>query len=255
MIVAETNHSMQRMGASRSGQWQFARLRRLAPTADAGRWTGARLMKPPFPKRSIFGLAFLMYAVAVSSAQGVFTFDLAGEYSPRGPVDTHCGSGSITMDDSTGQFLVDIAAPFDTDSFTPVISTPSGTLTFSLGTGSPATFPIWPSGNLVSGVQYTGSFQSSSAAYSDLLLGVGQFQLTATSGSGAYLWGAISAVPEPTSASLAVCGLLLWLLVNRWARQSGTKSNLSMQRIGASHSARTVFVAQWRLAPSADGGR
>ena len=32
------NHSIQRMGASRSGQWQFRRLRRLAPTADADRW-------------------------------------------------------------------------------------------------------------------------------------------------------------------------------------------------------------------------
>jgi hypothetical protein len=32
------NHSMQRMGASRSGQRQFGRLRRLTPTADADRW-------------------------------------------------------------------------------------------------------------------------------------------------------------------------------------------------------------------------
>jgi hypothetical protein len=32
------NHSMQRMGASRSAQLSFVRQRRLAPTADAGRW-------------------------------------------------------------------------------------------------------------------------------------------------------------------------------------------------------------------------
>jgi hypothetical protein len=31
------NHSIQRRGASRSGEWQLRRLRRLAPTADAGR--------------------------------------------------------------------------------------------------------------------------------------------------------------------------------------------------------------------------
>jgi hypothetical protein len=32
-----SNHSMQRMGASRLGQWQLAALGRLAPTADAKR--------------------------------------------------------------------------------------------------------------------------------------------------------------------------------------------------------------------------
>jgi hypothetical protein len=32
-----SNHSIQRMGASRSGHFQFLRQRRLAPTADAGR--------------------------------------------------------------------------------------------------------------------------------------------------------------------------------------------------------------------------
>jgi hypothetical protein len=31
------NHSMQWMGASRSGQWHFDGLLRLAPTADADR--------------------------------------------------------------------------------------------------------------------------------------------------------------------------------------------------------------------------
>ena len=37
-MTRTANHSMQRMGASRSGQRQFERPRRLAPTADAGRW-------------------------------------------------------------------------------------------------------------------------------------------------------------------------------------------------------------------------
>ncbi len=32
-----SNHSIQRMGASRSGQWEFWHRRRLAPTADAER--------------------------------------------------------------------------------------------------------------------------------------------------------------------------------------------------------------------------
>ncbi len=38
MIVMRPNHSIQRMGASRSDHLQFLRQRRLAPTADAGRW-------------------------------------------------------------------------------------------------------------------------------------------------------------------------------------------------------------------------
>ena len=33
-----TNHTMQRMGASRLAQLQFGSARRLAPTADGGRW-------------------------------------------------------------------------------------------------------------------------------------------------------------------------------------------------------------------------
>jgi hypothetical protein len=36
------NHSIQRMGASRSGQCQFERRWRLAPTADAERSTNHR---------------------------------------------------------------------------------------------------------------------------------------------------------------------------------------------------------------------
>jgi hypothetical protein len=35
--MATPNHSIQRMRASRAGQWQFGHLRRLAPTADADR--------------------------------------------------------------------------------------------------------------------------------------------------------------------------------------------------------------------------
>jgi len=31
--------------------------------------------------------------------------------------------------------------------------------------------------------------------------------------------------------------------------------NHTIQRMGASRSAQSVFVAQWRLAPTADGGR
>jgi hypothetical protein len=36
-MIPLPNHSIQRMGASRSGQWQFEHLRRLAPAAAADR--------------------------------------------------------------------------------------------------------------------------------------------------------------------------------------------------------------------------
>ena len=39
------NNSIQRMGASRLGQWQFERLRRLAPTADAERSAEQKLRR------------------------------------------------------------------------------------------------------------------------------------------------------------------------------------------------------------------
>jgi len=195
--------------------------------ADPACWATAHLMKTLALRCPVLALTFLVCGVSASHAQGNFTFHLTGEDSPGGGIDAHSGSGSITTDANTGQFQVDIAPPFDGDSFTPFISTPSGTLTFSLGTGTPATFPLWPSGNLVSGVQYAGSFQSSAAVYSDLLSGRGQFQLTATSGD--YLWGDISAVPEPSLACLFVSGLVLCLLMTRRKSVSGTKPNQSRQ--------------------------
>jgi hypothetical protein len=36
-MLTGANHSIQRMGASRSGYWPFLRWGRLAPTADAER--------------------------------------------------------------------------------------------------------------------------------------------------------------------------------------------------------------------------
>ena len=39
----DPNHTMQRMGASRSGHFQFLGQRRLAPTADAGRYRDMKL--------------------------------------------------------------------------------------------------------------------------------------------------------------------------------------------------------------------
>ena len=52
----EPNHSMERMGASRSGQLQLLRQWRLAPTAHAGRYESA-LNVPTVPDSDARGLA------------------------------------------------------------------------------------------------------------------------------------------------------------------------------------------------------
>jgi len=179
-------------------------------------------MKTPKLKCTVFALAFLICTVCTSRAQSVlFTFDLA-EQEPGG-VSFYGGFGSFTMDASTGQFQVNVVFPYDGDSFTPLITTPSGTLSFLLGSGTPATFPFGPIGDFMSGVSYAGSLQSSSAAYSDLLSGLGQFQLT--SDSGVQLTGAIEAVPEPSVAVLFVGGLMsLFWRRNRIVWQEKTRA-------------------------------
>jgi hypothetical protein len=42
-MITTSNHSIQRMGASRSAHFQFLRQRRLSPTADADRWAADRI--------------------------------------------------------------------------------------------------------------------------------------------------------------------------------------------------------------------
>ena len=67
MSSPRTNHSIQRMRASRSGQSQFSRQRRLALTADAGRYAAARMKT-----LSVFVL-ILALSPAVLLAQGSVT--------------------------------------------------------------------------------------------------------------------------------------------------------------------------------------
>jgi pheromone shutdown protein TraB len=68
------NHSIQRAGTSRSGQWHIERLRRLVPAADARRWS--RIMKcverivlaAGFILAFAAGLSLLFCVVLVGSA-------------------------------------------------------------------------------------------------------------------------------------------------------------------------------------------
>ena len=116
-----------------------------------------------------------------------------------------------------------------------LISTPAGTLTFSIGVGTPCVFSL-DSGDLfpdpfipppspgfgapleISGEYFSGSFQSSADVYADLLAGLGEFQI----GSGTSVPMEVVATPEPESAGLCLCGLMLLLrrlIVKRQAQK------------------------------------
>jgi len=154
-------------------------------------------------------LAFLVGTVCSSHAQGVFEFHLY-EQQPGG-VEFYGGFGSFALDVGAGQFEVNVVYPYDGDSFTPLIVTPSGKSSFALGSAVTATFPVGSFGDFMSGVHYAGSVQTSATVYSDLLSGQGQLQLS--SDSGVQLVGAIVAVPEPGITVLIVCGMmpLFWI--------------------------------------------
>jgi len=159
------------------------------------------------------------------------------------------GFGSFTMDGSAGEFQVNVVSPYDGDSFTPLIITPSGTLTFLLGTGTPATFPFGTFGDFMSGVSYTGLLRSSPAEYADLLSGLGQFELTADSGvqlSG----GIVQPVPEPSASVLFVCSLmslLCWRLTwpNKLAGVTAgrTPEFIEMKQVRVSHKSGSARLA------------
>jgi hypothetical protein len=139
-------------------------------------------------------------------------------------------AGYFLQDGNTGQFQLDILStlpPVDTDNANAQISTPAGTLTFSIGVGTATDFngasgnmfpdPFYPEpvgvGHplVLSGEQYNGSFASSPSIYTDLLAGEGQFSLF--SGATVYATGTISVVavvvPEPRGDLLCLCGVLL----------------------------------------------
>ena len=139
------------------------------------------------------------------------------------------------IDADTGQFQIDSPAlPTLPDNPTALIITPAGTLTFSIGVGTPAAWdngfgnmfpnpfippptPTGGSGLAMMGTQFNGSFQSSSDVYADLLAGLGEFQIV--SGPTVYLNGSMDvvAVPEPGTVALFLGGLmpLMWITYRR----------------------------------------
>jgi hypothetical protein len=108
------------------------------------------------------------------------------------------------------------------DNATALITTPAGTLTFSIGVGTPCVFSYdfgdpfpnpfispQPTGSPAPleelGEYFSGSFQSSADVYADLLAGDGEFQI----GSGTSSPMEVVATPEPGSAMLFLCGLMV----------------------------------------------
>ena len=148
---------------------------------------------------------WLLSTVDHSQAQGTFQVELSER---NGIFQFYAGFSSFTIDADVGQFEVNIIA--HDGSFTPSIITPSNTLTFALGIGTPTEYRWGSFGDLMYGTQYVGTFPSSAAVLSDLLAGLGEFQLL--SDTGARLSGPITVVPEPSVTALLLVGLAPLLL-------------------------------------------
>jgi len=168
-----------------------------------------RFLRRTNTKVAMLVFALLVSTLANSQAQGTFQFDLY-EQQPGGAW-FHGGFGSFSILGDSGQFEVNVVDPYASDSFSPLVVTPSGTFGFSLGTGVPTIYPFGPFGDRMTGTQYVGSFLSSPDVLSDLLADRGEFRLTSDSPA-VLLNGSIVAIPEPGECALLLCamGSILW---------------------------------------------
>ena len=160
-------------------------------------------MKRAVRKFTLLALTCHLCSGFSSQAQGTFQFTL---WEQQGIASVWGGFGSLTVDPSIGQFQVDVVAPYETDSFSPVLATPSGSLLFSLRTGVPVWISLDSFGDGTYGTEYIGSFASSPAIFSDLCAGLGSLQLLSDSPS-VTLSGSVVPVPEPSPGVLFLCGV------------------------------------------------
>jgi hypothetical protein len=145
-------------------------------------------------------LVWLLSTTVRSQAQGTFHVEL---WEQQGAIQFYGGFSSFAIAADVGQFEVNIIS--HPGSYTPAIITPSGNLTFPLGTGTPTEYWWGTQGDRMYGIQYVGTFQSSATLLSDLLSGLGEFQLV--SDTGVRLSGPMSVVPESNVAMLLLVGL------------------------------------------------
>jgi hypothetical protein len=169
------------------------------------------------------------------------------------------------IDADTGLFQIDSAfIPLLPDNETALITTPAGTLAFSIGVGTPCFFSddlgdLFPDPFIpppppkigapleITGEYFSGSFQSSSDAYADLLAGLGEFQI----GSGASEPMELVVTPEPGSAMLFLCGLMLLMQrrikrVSYWGCEPSHGSRLN-QAVHIAPKANCPFTPQREL--------
>ena len=169
--------------------------------------------------------ALVLSSTSFLSARGQGVLRATVSQLQPGGAQLRGGVGYFRMGSDLGEFEVAVLYPF-TESFTPTIYTPAGSLTFSLGSGEPriysgchalefSTFlpppPLLPyeCPAFMTGTHYTGSFQSSGDILAELLAGHGELRLL--SGSGTLLSGTMDAVvvPEPSTIALFVGGVVL----------------------------------------------
>jgi hypothetical protein len=160
-------------------------------------------MKRAVLKFALLAIAWNLSSFISSQAQGTFQFQL---WEQQPSAQFWGGFGSFSVDPSVGLFQVDVVAPYETDSFSPVLATSSGSLIFSLGTGVPVWIQLDAFGDGTYGTEYIGSFVSSPAIFSDLSAGLGELRLISDSPP-VTLSGSVVPVPEPSAGVLFLCGI------------------------------------------------
>jgi hypothetical protein len=173
-------------------------------------------------KKLILMLACMVAAIA-GQAQTVFQAEnVPGLGAP----------GYFEIGADTGVFEIDaVALPLAPSFSTAQITTPAGTLSFSIGYATPCVFSLgtdnlFPNPYIpppppkfgapleINGEFFSGSFDSSPDVYADLLAGLGEFEVN----SGASTPMEVVATPEPGSVILFLCGLVL--LMRRGIREA-----------------------------------
>jgi len=173
-------------------------------------------MKSPILRNTVLSLVCYLIAAITGQAQSVFqVINVPGLGAPS-YFEIGAGTDLFQIDNASIATLP--------DNTTALINTPAGTLTFSIGVGTPCVFSLdfgdlFPNPFIppppprigapleISGEYFSGSVQSSANVYADLLAGLGEFQI----GSGTSSPMEMVATPEPGSGILFMCGLVLLL--------------------------------------------
>jgi hypothetical protein len=220
-------------------------------------------MKKTFQQYIALTFTCFMCMAATTRAQSVFQVADGSGLAFPSYFEIGADTGRFQIDNfAYGQFQNGNLVSFPTlpDDSTALIITPAGTLTFSIGVGTPTGWdngngdmfpnPFAPpppvmigSGLAQSGVQFNGSFTSSAGVYNDLLAGLGDFEII--TGPSEYRIGQmeVTATPEPGSAALLLCGLMLLIRQGIKHPCNGWRVYLTSRRRSQSRLALSVIHA------------